>query len=106
MSEILTHVLAFVGGGGVFSVVTFFVTRHYARQDKHEDLRVAAYREVLASVSALRAAMERLESEFDYSQEPRHQDFAPTNELQVKTGDLIERHRADTGHAFADAAKF
>jgi hypothetical protein len=49
--------------------------------------------------------MERLESGFDYNRQPQPEDFTPYNELQTKTADLIEHHRADTGHVFADAAK-
>jgi hypothetical protein len=101
ISDVVTHAVAFFGGGWVFS---FFLTRHFNRRDKHDDVRIAAYRAVLVSIDLLNSAMDRLVSEYGFVHELTHEALAPTNELTKKTADLIESNRADTGSAFADAA--
>jgi hypothetical protein len=73
--------------------------------DEDVGRRVAAYREVLASVAALRAAMDILETDFDWNTAPSPEAFAPTNDLHQKAVSQIERNRADTGSTFADAAR-
>jgi hypothetical protein len=95
-------IASLLGASSVGGVLGSILTRRHALKDQ----RIGSYKAVVGALSALRSAGQQLADGFDYNQEPRHQDFAPTNEAIRRAYDVIEQQRPETGSAFADAAKF
>ncbi|WP_433926607.1 hypothetical protein AB3662_27205 [Sorangium cellulosum] len=71
----------------------------------HEEKCVAAYRDVLAALAALRSSGEQLERDHDWNQAQHHEMYTATNEAIRKAFDTIERRRVDMTVAFVEAAK-